>query len=132
VTLINFNVFVDEIEKIIKVAPNRQIKTLEERKQEVLKKIQEKFISENNASFENEISEESLSQLKKNNGNSTSARKFIQSFTPGLDSSSKRKVESNQSENEGISFQAQSPPRSPGKMKLFEKSGNKNASSKRK
>ena len=58
--MVNFNSFVDEIEKIIKVAPNRHVKTLEERKQEVLKKIQEKFISENNASFDNEINEESL------------------------------------------------------------------------
>lgn len=58
--MVNFNNFVDEIEKIIKVAPNRNVKTLEERKQEVLKKIQEKFISEYNASFDNEINEESI------------------------------------------------------------------------
>jgi hypothetical protein len=39
------------------------VKTLEERKQEVLKKIQEKFISDTNASFDQEVNDDSLRRM---------------------------------------------------------------------
>lgn len=45
VNLIGLNFFVDEIEKIITTVPNKQVLTLEQRKLEVLRKIQEKFIT---------------------------------------------------------------------------------------
>ena len=45
VNLIGLNFFVDEIEKIITTVPNKQVLTLEQKKLEVLRKIQEKFIT---------------------------------------------------------------------------------------
>jgi hypothetical protein len=123
VTLLSFNLFVDEIEKIIKVAPNRHVKTLEERKQEVLKKIQEKFISDTNASFDQDINDESLRKVTQQQPTHTPDK-----------SNSRRQADSIQSE-EGISFQAPAAfhpaGSSPGKLKLFEKSNKKAITSSR-
>lgn len=81
VHLIDLNFFVDEISKIISTVPNKQVQTLEQRKMEVLKKIQEKFITDNNDSLAPEDLEGSLGQPRK--GENSTISKFIQSFNPG-------------------------------------------------
>ena len=44
VQLPRMDLFIDEIEKIITTEPKRQVQTLEQRKMEVLKRIQDKFL----------------------------------------------------------------------------------------
>ena len=70
----------DEISKIITGTPNRNVRTLEERKQEVLRRIQEKFITETNTTAGG--FDEQMRELTKQPSVGSNVNRYIHSFTP--------------------------------------------------
>lgn len=81
VYLPNLHFYVEEIEKIITTHPNKQVLTLQQRKMEVLRKIQEKFITE---TTDGSVGLEELggSMQKLQGSQGKSFHKFIHSFAP--------------------------------------------------
>jgi hypothetical protein len=94
VHLLPMELFDGHIERIIIGNPMAAIRSLEERKHEVLKKIQDNFICESNSlpSFL-ETARSNLNQIEKeaNNNNNSSVKKFVNSFIPDLKKDGKSK-----------------------------------------